>query len=115
MMLLSRPGISVYSQAKQSWYSFNSAIIGSCRLGSNLLLINVGRGLSPGPISTSSKSSADVNPYPNLSSPVKSTMDAGNSSSSARRQQTRGDDKRKFSAGRTGRPSLYYPSKLNAH
>jgi len=48
MMLLSRPGISVQSHTKQSRYSLNSAIIGSRRLGSSFLLINVGRGLSPG-------------------------------------------------------------------
>src|SRR3954464_1146142 len=77
MMLLSNPGISVQSQAKQSGYFFNRAIIGPRRLGSNLLLIKVGRGLSPGPMSISSSSSADVNPYPSFPSPVKSMLSTG--------------------------------------
>jgi hypothetical protein len=72
MMLLSNPGISVSSQAKQSEYSFSKAIIGSCRDGSNFLLTNVGRGLSPGPMSTSSSTSADVNPYPSFPLSAKS-------------------------------------------
>jgi hypothetical protein len=71
-MLLSNPGISVYSQAKQSEYSFSNAIIGSHRDGSNFLLINVGRGLSPGAMSISSSSSADINPYPSFPSSAKS-------------------------------------------
>src|SRR6185503_747670 len=82
-MLLSSPGISVYSHAKQSRYSFSSVIISSRKAGSNLLLINVGRGLSPGPMSTSSKSSADVNPYPSLPSSKKSAANASESSLSA--------------------------------
>jgi hypothetical protein len=40
--------------------------------GSNFLLINVDRGLSPGPMSTSSSSSSDVNPYPSFPSSAKS-------------------------------------------
>src|SRR3954464_11674658 len=77
MMLLSNPGISVQSQAKQSGYFFKRAIIGPGKLGSNFLLINVGRGLSPGPMSISSSSSADVNPYPSFPSPVKSMLNTG--------------------------------------
>ena len=41
------------------------------------MLINVGRGLSPGPMSISSSSSADVNPYPSFPSPAKSMLDTG--------------------------------------
>jgi hypothetical protein len=48
------------------------AIIGSRRDRSNFLLTNVGRGLSPGPMSTSSSSSADVSPYPSFPSSIKS-------------------------------------------
>src|SRR3954464_9207350 len=77
MMLLSNPGISVQSQAKQSGYYFNKAIIGPRRFGSNFLLINVGRGLSPGPMSISSSSSAEVNPYPSFPSPAKSMLNTG--------------------------------------
>jgi hypothetical protein len=50
--------------------SFSKAIISSRRHGLNFLLMNVGRGLSPGPLSTSSSSSADVNPYPSFPSSV---------------------------------------------
>src|SRR3954462_5656420 len=39
--------------------------------------MNVGRGLSPGPMSTSSSSSADVNPYPSLPSPARSMLNTG--------------------------------------
>jgi hypothetical protein len=56
---------------KQYEYSFSKAIVGSRRDESNFLLINVGRGLSPGPMSISSSSSADMNPYPSFPSPVK--------------------------------------------
>jgi hypothetical protein len=52
-------------------YSFSKAIIGSRRDGSNFLLTNVGRGLSSGPMSTSSSSSADVNLYPSFTSSAK--------------------------------------------
>src|SRR3954463_10936991 len=41
------------------------------------LLINVGRGLSPGPMSISSSSSADINPYPSLPSPARSMLNTG--------------------------------------
>src|SRR4051812_17677282 len=41
------------------------------------LLINADRGLSPGPMSISSSSSADINPYPGLSSPVRSIPNTG--------------------------------------
>src|SRR6185437_9314683 len=63
---------------------FSSAIISSRKTGSNFLLINVGRGLSPGLMSSSSKSSADVNPYPNLPSSKKPAANAGESSLSTR-------------------------------
>jgi hypothetical protein len=43
-------------------------------MGGNFLLTNVGRGLSLGPISISSSSSADVNPYPSFPSFVKSIL-----------------------------------------
>jgi hypothetical protein len=61
-------------QAKQSAYSFNKAIIGSRKHGRNFLLTNIGRGLSPGPISISSSSSANVNTYPSFPSSVKSIL-----------------------------------------
>jgi hypothetical protein len=61
-------------QAKQFAYSFNKAIIGSRKHRCNFLLTNVGRGLSPEPISIFSSSSADVNPYPCFPSSVKSTL-----------------------------------------
>jgi hypothetical protein len=57
---------------KQSEYSFSKAIIVSRRDRSNFLLINVGRGLSPRPMSTSSSSTVDVNPYPSFPSFAKS-------------------------------------------
>src|SRR3954467_13208880 len=41
------------------------------------LLINVGRGLSPGPMSISSSSSADINPYPGSPSPARSMLNTG--------------------------------------
>jgi hypothetical protein len=55
-------------------YSISKAIVGSRRHGLNSFLINIGCGLSPGPISTSLSSSSDVNPYPNFLSSVKSTL-----------------------------------------
>jgi hypothetical protein len=63
-----RPDISSYSQAKQSRYSFKRFISSYLYLGSNLALTYVGLGLSPGPISTSSSKSVDVNPCPNFPS-----------------------------------------------
>src|SRR3954463_6863988 len=41
------------------------------------LLMNVGRGLSPGPMSISSSSSADIPPYPSLPSPASSMLNTG--------------------------------------
>src|SRR4051812_10931401 len=39
-----------------------------------VLLINIGRGLSSGPMSISTSSSADINPYPSSSSSVRSML-----------------------------------------
>jgi hypothetical protein len=78
-------------------YSFSKAIIGSYKHRRKFLLTNVGRGLSPGLISTSLSSSADVNLYPSFPSSVKSTL-----------QMDKEDNKKNF--GRSSRLAALYPS-----
>jgi hypothetical protein len=69
-----RLGISVQLQAKQSEYSFNNLII--LFLGSNcrFFLTKVGLGVLLSPMSTSSIGSANINPSPNLSKFLNSSI-----------------------------------------
>jgi hypothetical protein len=77
--------------------SFSKAIIVSHTHGRNFLLTNVGCGLFPGPISTFSSSSADVNPYVNFPSSDESTL-----------QMDKEDNKKNF--GRSLRLAALFPS-----
>ena len=68
----SRPGISWYSQAKQSGNSLSNSTNLVLNSGSSFLLTHVSLGRSPGSMSTASSSSEGVKPKPSLPSSANS-------------------------------------------